>query len=620
MASDSVANLHVRYIADTASFQKGNDIAARSAGRVAASLQEGSKSASRFGVVVQQSGYQIQDFAVQVAGGQSAMVAFSQQGSQLLGLFGPAGAIAGAALSVGILVARLFDVGTAANKATKETLSLADAMEKLSSARLEGLMARSDPAKQLQIERQRIDVLRGQQSKLNVEIERTGALMAQVSKTPKGYMERFAVFGTAEDQEKYLDSLSEFDRKMSEFRASGKGPMDMPKRPQPSDFGGQFEDLGSAFDIFQKRNEELRAEEVRVQEAIERRMQAALKIEDDIAEARKESEEKTRKEVEKTAETTIASYERVKDAALALGMTTGSVPEQIDLIGGELASVATQLSAVDQTAVDGQTKINDLMSEYIKKATELARIQEADADRKAREEKRVHDEIERAKEKADREAEARQNRLNAVKAAIDPAEKIRQAREALQEFVTAGDLSLAQVDKYIATLADKGLPTYFDQIDKMLQGIGDRASQVFADMLMDGENAFASLADAVARSIIEITARMALINPILNFLFPQMAALPTFFGPGRATGGPVAEGQAYQWQENGREYFVPDTSGSVVRADRMGGSTPINITYNIASGVSRAELGPILEQNRRRLHAEIPDMVRRGGAYRGAFA
>ena len=50
------------------------------------------------------------------------------------------------------------------------------------------------------------------------------------------------------------------------------------------------------------------------------------------------------------------------------------------------------------------------------------------------------------------------------------------------------------------------------------------------------------------------------------------------------------------------------------------GAGGVTINYNIASGVSRAELVPILDQERRRLKAEIPDMVRRGGAYRAAFA
>lgn len=50
---------------------------------------------------IQQSGFQVGDFAVQVASGQSALVAFTQQGSQLLGVFGgPWGAVFGAALAV----------------------------------------------------------------------------------------------------------------------------------------------------------------------------------------------------------------------------------------------------------------------------------------------------------------------------------------------------------------------------------------------------------------------------------------------------------------------------------------------------------------------------------------
>lgn len=51
--------------------------------------------------VFQQAGYQVGDFAVQVQGGTSALTAFTQQGSQLLGVFGAYGAIAGAALAVG---------------------------------------------------------------------------------------------------------------------------------------------------------------------------------------------------------------------------------------------------------------------------------------------------------------------------------------------------------------------------------------------------------------------------------------------------------------------------------------------------------------------------------------
>ena len=92
----------------------------------------------------------------------------------------------------------------------------------------------------------------------------------------------------------------------------------------------------------------------------------------------------------------------------------------------------------------------------------------------------------------------------------------------------------------------------------------------------------------------------------------------------RADGGPVGAGGAYVVGEEGPELFVPHSSGSIVPNGAMGssggGSGGVTVNYNIAAGVSRAELAPILEQERRRLKAEIPDMVRRGGGYRAAFA
>tara|TARA_R110001592_G_scaffold21688_1_gene87176 strand:- start:16412 stop:18187 length:1776 start_codon:yes stop_codon:yes gene_type:complete len=90
----------------------------------------------RFGAVgMQQVGYQVQDFAVQVQGGTSAMVALGQQGSQLLGIFGPAGAIAGAILAVGTGLVGAF---MASKKAGDESITTAkmykDAMKESTEA------------------------------------------------------------------------------------------------------------------------------------------------------------------------------------------------------------------------------------------------------------------------------------------------------------------------------------------------------------------------------------------------------------------------------------------------------------------------------------------------------
>jgi len=58
------------------------------------------KGMRRIEVISQQAGYQIGDLAIQLQGGTNAAVALGQQGSQLLGFFGPAGALAGAGLAI----------------------------------------------------------------------------------------------------------------------------------------------------------------------------------------------------------------------------------------------------------------------------------------------------------------------------------------------------------------------------------------------------------------------------------------------------------------------------------------------------------------------------------------
>lgn len=83
----------------------GLNNASKSVTRYSAQTMGGTKSTRNFAMFgLQQAGYQVQDFAVQVAGGTSALKAFGQQAPQLLGIFGPAGAIIGAIVAVGAAV------------------------------------------------------------------------------------------------------------------------------------------------------------------------------------------------------------------------------------------------------------------------------------------------------------------------------------------------------------------------------------------------------------------------------------------------------------------------------------------------------------------------------------
>ena len=148
----------------------------------------------------------------------------------------------------------------------------------------------------------------------------------------------------------------------------------------------------------------------------------------------------------------------------------------------------------------------------------------------------------------------------------------------------------------------------------------DEAGQIlatgFEDAILSGQKL-----SEVLRAIGQDLVRLVFSNMITQ---PLAKGIGTFLSGMRAEGGPVGAGGAYVVGEKGPELFVPHSSGSIVPNGAMGSSSGgaggVTVNYNIAAGVSRAELVPILEQERRRLKAEIPDMVRRGGSYRSAFA
>jgi hypothetical protein len=148
---------------------------------------------------------------------------------------------------------------------------------------------------------------------------------------------------------------------------------------------------------------------------------------------------------------------------------------------------------------------------------------------------------------------------------------------------------------------------------------GDILSSGFEDAIFSGQK---------LREVIK-----AIGLDLVRMVFQQMVTTPMAAGVSsflqnmfKASGGPVTSGSPYVVGEKGPELFVPNSSGSIIPNSKMGsgsgdaGGTSVNVTYNIASGVSRSDLAPILEQQRKLLKAEIPDMVRRGGGYRAAFA
>lgn len=109
------------------------------------SVDTGTKSHGNWKSSMQQAGYQVQDFIVQVQGGQSALVAFSQQGSQLAGAFGPGGAVIGAIIALGSIIAGTLITSLNGGKNAMDALKdAAEAMDKVITISQNGVAALSD--------------------------------------------------------------------------------------------------------------------------------------------------------------------------------------------------------------------------------------------------------------------------------------------------------------------------------------------------------------------------------------------------------------------------------------------------------------------------------------------
>ncbi|HBL5510753.1 tail protein (tape measure) [Enterobacter hormaechei] len=108
-------------------------------------VENGAKGTGSWKTSMQQAGYQVQDFIIQVQGGQSALVAFAQQGSQLAGAFGPGGAIVGSIIALSSVLAGVLITSLNGGKNAMDALKdAAEAMDKVITISQNGVAALSD--------------------------------------------------------------------------------------------------------------------------------------------------------------------------------------------------------------------------------------------------------------------------------------------------------------------------------------------------------------------------------------------------------------------------------------------------------------------------------------------
>jgi hypothetical protein len=328
----------------------------------------------------------------------------------------------------------------------------------------------------------------------------------------------------------------------------------------------------------------------------------------------------------------LGSVKEAEDLKKLEAMRASLVIANLNLINQIERDTAEIKTKSDDESLDAQKKVNDLLREssnLMLKGLEVprddasARIEATIAQTLANRElgKSLSESVMTPMEKY----VAALERIDLLHASdtIDTETMIRLTGEAGAAFAAAsGDvedmasrLSLANEE------ANKTIPA-MSQLAQMSNDAGSMIAQGFEDAILSGQK-LSEVVRSLGRDLVRL---------VFNQMVTQrLAAGVTGVLQGKgfagfmAAGGPVSAGSSYVVGEKGPELFVPHASGTIVPNNKMGGgigsgSGSVTVNYNIAAGVSRAELVPILDQERRRLKAEIPDMVRRGGGYRAAFA
>lgn len=440
--------------------------------------------ARSMGATMQQAGFQVGDFAVQVASGQSAVVALTQQGTQLLQFFGPWGAALGAAGAVlGAFYVGLSDSAdglTDFERALKKTEDAVKAYTKAIEAN-EAILLTSDELSVARAKRQIEEAKRATQVAIAIETENYAR--AQNNLLRKEELEIAALASGAPG----------IDLGLGAARVEIQQIEDRVARLVNEFAQMELGNTGAALDEYLKST----TEELKRQGEAEKDRTANER--DGIRENAREREKAT-KDAEK------AERDRQKE------ILAGAKAEAVELnrwLDGQQEMLRGMGEAVEaQTAIE-RAEIKSREEAEKKAATFEAYLVTLEKENKylalGADERRIQTELmEAQRRKGEELSEIERQRITA---AVQVGNEYRRQKE-VADFVS-------------------------NSFERAFDRIGDAA----AEMALEGENAFASLRNvgsAVAASLYSDFLKLSLLNPLKNMVFGGNA--PTISGAGGLIG------------------------------------------------------------------------------------
>jgi len=539
---------------------------------------------------LQQAGYQVGDYAVQVANGTSKIQAFGQQAGQFFQIFGPFGAVLGAAISVFSAFKMAADrAAGATNNVETAVTQLSAAYDTLDSIDFDGIGSEMS-------------------SSLDPVLEKYSSLIRLIRETAE------------ERRDEALKTVvgalpPALDKGLQNQLKSLKTA-----RQRNQQFLGQEETIYNH--LLKMENDRLRVTEIVLgirgatrQEAAESLSNATALLYEEELMTNELRDQLDLFQSQQGLSSVIAS--EAKDAASAHNDATSSAKqssaeyERQDQIFRDIARTTGNNVALFNSMVAAQKKLNEDKETYLKKLSDedilMGQIVE----------KAVV--IGKGGVQGGRGADPRQfTFLDEYLAQIAAGRK---AKDEADEAAQSGTKKTAKIIK--------------TELSPELMRIKDASEMIgssFENAFMSVKEGTMSVKDAfnsMANDIINELYRIFVVKQITGFISsaftgafsPKLAG--TGGGGGKAIGGPVQAKQSYIVGERGPEMFIPSRSGSIVPNNKLGGGTVVvNQNINVATGVQqtvRAEVLGLMPQIAEASKAAVLDARRRGGAFAGSF-
>jgi hypothetical protein len=186
-----------------------------------------------------------------------------------------------------------------------------------------------------------------------------------------------------------------------------------------------------------------------------------------------------------------------------------------------------------------------------------------------------------------------------------------------EEVNIFGDASAAAADKAggAAKKAVEELTPQQENMKSIASTIRDAFSGAFMSMV-DGtksvKDAFKDMARSIILKLYEVLVVQRIVNGAMGLVGKVFPSLAPFVSGARAMGGPVTGGKAYLVGERGPEIVVPSRNGQVVPNNQMGGNNvTVNQSISFGAGVTRAEIQAMLPKIVESTKAAVFDAQRR---------